>query len=376
MTRSPATWSARPSSATTPSAISTTSRRAPGSRRLAQANQPSTTSSGSPRYAPFSARLPRKSCERALARSPLRNVASVGTTRLRRSAGKSEGSTIEPERKSRERVPEERGGDDAADGVRAEHRRHRAAQPSASLRHDQKRDHETRHQRDRQRREDLGREVDLRSQEKPEPQRERAPPDPPVDVVQHRQRDERHEEDRRQVRVPRRRVADDVAREAEQESAGERGPPRAGEVAAEEERRPRGQRRKRDGDDVVRDHGPGQQRHRRGKEREPRHRGDPREIDADHRPHRVRHERVVPVQDRVRPPAERPDEDLRVGEEADVVAIPVAEQRPPEEREREQSVDRERPDGRPKKAARGLGHEASVTLGSGRPRLEQNEERE
>ena len=60
------------------------------------------------------------------------------------------------------------------------------------------------------------------------------------------------------------------------------------------------------------------------------------------RPDVVRDERVVPAGDRVQPPGERPDRDLRVVEDADVLAARLEQRPQPEEQEREERVDRDR----------------------------------
>ena len=158
------------------------------------------------------------------------------------------------------------------------------------------------------------------------------------EVAEDDERDERHEEHRGHVQVPLL-LAEHVAREAEQVAADERRPERAGQVAAEQERRPGGERRHQHGGDVV------------GRRPAPAAASAARTSSA--RPGAVvvqarltpsgaqtawRDERVLPVQDRVRPPAERPDEDLRVverrctGARLDQQAQPEIEQRQSGER--------------------------------------------
>ena len=90
--------------------------------------------------------------------------------------------------------------------------------------------------------------------------------------------------------------AEHVAREAEQVAAGERGPERPREVAAEQERGPGGERRQQDRGGVVRGDRPRGQRDRREQQREPGDRRRPGEVAAVRRPEDVRDERVVAVQ--------------------------------------------------------------------------------
>ncbi len=114
------------------------------------------------------------------------------------------------------------------------------------------------------------------------------------------------------------RLADDVRREAEQEAGDERRGRVPRQAAGEEKRRPRRERRCREGGEVVGEDGPERLGHRGQHEGERRRGRDPREIHPVRHPDDVRDERIVPVRDRVRPPEKRPHEDR-------LVAVGVAE---------------------------------------------------
>ncbi len=74
------------------------------------------------------------------------------------------------------------------------------------------------------------------------------------------------------------------------------------------------------------------------------------------RPEQVSDERVLPVQHRVRPPAERPDEQLRVAAAADEIAPEVVEDGNAEVRERDGEIDAAGGECRPCPAALLLSH--------------------
>ena len=133
-------------------------------------------------------------------------------------------------------------------------------------------------------------------------------------------------------------LAEEIAREPEQVAARERGqePPR--EVSAKEERRPRGKGREQDRRHVEGGDRAGGERDRREQKCEPGHRRRPDEVAPVRRPEHMRHERVVPVEHGVRPPAERPDEELRVAARSDQIAPEVREHRDREVRERDGEV--------------------------------------
>ena len=198
-----------------------------------------------------------------------------------------------------------------------------------------------RRQGERECEEHLGREQDLAREQQAEPPCEPASAERPFEVPEHDERREREEEHRAHVHVALE-LTEHVAREAEQVAARERGPERARQMTAEQERRPRRERRHQDRGDVVGGDRAGEERYGRERKREPRNRRDPREVEADRRPDRVREDRVLPVENRVRPPAERPDEDLRVGAEADPVAAWMGGDRDAEVQERDRKVCRQR----------------------------------
>src|SRR5579863_2449028 len=97
-------------------------------------------------------------------------------------------------------------------------------------------------------------------------------------------------------------------------------------MAAEEVGAPGCGGRQQEAAGVVGDERPRQQGERREEEREPWYRGRPEEVDSARGPDGVADERVLAVKDRGRPPAEAPDERLRVAAVAEVVVARLDQQ--------------------------------------------------
>ena len=124
-------------------------------------------------------------------------------------------------------------------------------------------------------------------EQRPEPPAEPAAAQAPLEEPQHEERRERHEEDRRHVQVVEL-LAEQVAREAEQVPARERGPERPCEVPAEQERRPGGERRHRIAAMLYDGDGPNGERHAARGAARARARRRPGEVVAVRRPEHVR----------------------------------------------------------------------------------------
>ena len=266
------------------------------------------------------------------------------------------------------RVVDERAHEHGADSVGAGERRQRGGDPSSRARDRQRPEQQPGRQTEREREEDLGAEGELESEQRREPQDETAAVELAFEVAEEDERRQRHEEHRCQLQV-RELVSEHVARKPEQVAARERGPERTRQVAAEQKGARRRERRQEDGGDVVGGRRAGRQRHRREQQGEPRHRGRPDEVAPGRRPERGRDEGIQAVQERVRPPAERPDEELRVAAAADQIAVEVRQNRDREVRDGEREIaaagERNGPPGR--LAARALHPCLTPALAQGRP---------
>ena len=125
--------------------------------------------------------------------------------------------------------------------------------------------------------------------------------------------------------------------------ANQRGQPRPGHVAAEEEREPSPEDGRQQGREVVGDDDPERRGHRPEDEAQ---RGDARrcrEVDLGRVPDRAREERIGRVGDRVRPPLERPHEEAGVAApEAGAGMRRVGERLASDQHKRQDRVDSQR----------------------------------
>ncbi len=240
-------------------------------------------------------------------------------------------------------VVEERRRHDRSEDVAAGERQERPAKLRARAGDEERGEEERRHERKGRREQDLGRDQHLGGEDRAHLERESAAARLILDEAEHHECGEREQEDGGAEDV-RELCRHQVAREAEDPAGRKRRPGRSGEAAREQERGPGGERRHQDRGDVVGEDGPEEERERCEGERKPGDARRPRQVEPAGRPDLVGVDRVEPVQDRVRPPGERPDEDLRVGEEpADHVALRVRGDREPEKEERDGEVGRKRP---------------------------------
>ena len=239
-----------------------------------------------------------------------------------------------------ERLVDERGGEDGGEEVGKRDRPEQGDERAAASRDEREAEQEGEPEHHRQGQRDLRRQVELEPEEQAELDDEAGALDASLECPHADEGDERDDEHRRELRLPED-VAELVAREAEEVAAEQRRPEPARQVAAEQEGREGRQGGQQCGGDVVGGDRPDERRQRREDDRDRRHRVRPDEVDTTRGPDEMRHERVLQVHDRMQPPAERPDRNLRVVEDADVLPA-RREQRPqPEVEEREQRVDRE-----------------------------------
>ncbi len=238
-------------------------------------------------------------------------------------------------------VVEVRRGQSRGEQARHAEGRDESDDPASALRDEDDSDHDRRAERECQGERDLGREQDLESEERHEPDDEPARVELPLDVADDDERHERDEKDRGHVEMPRL-LTQEIAREAEEVAPGKRGPERLRQPAAEQERRPRRERGHEHRGDVIRDDRPEEKRHRGKEQRETGHRRRPGQVQPSRRPHDVRVEGILAVEDRVRPPREGPDEELRVDVGAEVVRPRREHEAQAEEDERQNEVAAER----------------------------------
>ena len=132
----------------------------------------------------------------------------------------------------RQRIDEQRARQDGRDEIGDEQRAHERGEPAAACGDERQGGDPRDQQGECEREQQLGREQELNGQQRAEPEDEPAIVERPLDVADHEQCRERHEEHRAHVQVPLQ-VAELVAREAEQVAAGERGPVGARHVPAE-----------------------------------------------------------------------------------------------------------------------------------------------
>ncbi len=252
-----------------------------------------------------------------------------------------------------ERVVEERRCEQRREDIGTGQRGEQPDEALPPLGHEEQRQRKRQHERDGRRERDLGREVDLERDQRPEADDQGARPELALERAHDHECDQGDCEDRGQVRLPQH-VPELVAREAEEVAADRGRPETADEMPAEQVRSPCRERRHQHRGHVVGGNRTDRCRERRKDDRKCRRRRRPGQVHAARRPEHMLDERILEVLERVEPPAERPDEDLRIVGQADVL-VPGLDQDPePEEREGERAEPAEHPEVRPPAAPLGL----------------------
>ncbi len=167
--------------------------------------------------------------------------------------------------------------------------------------------------------------------------------DRPLHPAQHQQDEYRQQGDQSQVRASGE-VDEHVGREPVHVATDQRRGDPSGDVAAEQEGRPGAERRRGELDHVPGHRRAEPQRDRRQQDARPRHRGGPGQVKALRHEHHVCHERVQAMQHGMRPPGQEPHELAGVDRvRGDDPAAQVPQNRDPEQHQRQQRVQRERP---------------------------------
>src|SRR5207249_4968311 len=196
---------------------------------------------------------------------------------------------------------------------------------------------------------------------------ERACAERTLDAADHEVDREWYREDQGEVRMVH--LAGDVRAEAEEEPTDERWPEGACETHAHEERRPRGEGRREQRQDVQRHERPERPRDRRHNEPRARTDRDPRQIHTLWREHPIAEQQVMPVGRRPRCPPERPPEEARVGPPGShVMGAEVRDDGPAPDRDRQKGVRQEGAEGadggpRPERHARLPRRDAGAWIG-------------